>query len=144
MNLHWLLRRGIHVANAQSGPQSGVTCSCCAAAEKLSFLRIARERSGLPKMRMRRRGPAATQFKFAQRCFIEWIARQAFGVVHGAQRFIAPFSAVALRNGNGAIERDDRRRVQRKQRIIKRDDCFQSVLSAFVELACTDTIAAST
>src|SRR5579884_1355896 len=66
--------------------------------------------------------PAGAEFEFAQRCVKEGIRGEAIGVRNDANFLEAAFGAVALRDGDGAIQRDDRRWPNDHELIVKRND----------------------
>ena len=60
----------------------------------------------------------AAQLKLAKRRRIKWISSEAIAVLNRADRLEPVLRSIALRDRNGAVERDNRGRTDRGQRIV--------------------------
>ena len=87
--------------------------------EKSAFHRVARERKRCLEMRARGRVLSATKLELAQRGGIERIGGEAIAVLDRVDFRKPAFGAVALRNRDGAIERDNRGGPDRHQRVVQ-------------------------
>ena len=67
-------------------------------------------------------GAAGAKLKFAERGVVEGIAGEAIGIRDGANLFEAALGAIALSDGDGAVERYDRRRTNGHQLVVERND----------------------
>src|SRR4029077_18794118 len=67
---------------------------------------------------------SAPQFEFAKRCEVERIGGKAFSVRNGEYLLQAPIWPFVLSDGDGPVQRNDRRRAYRHQRIVESDDCL--------------------
>ena len=60
----------------------------------------------------------AAQLKLAKRRRIKWTSSEAIAVLNRADRLEPVLRSIALRDRNGAVERDNRGRTDRGQRIV--------------------------
>src|SRR5438309_9716736 len=90
--------------------------------EKAAFHRIAREGERGAEVPARGVRPAAAKFKFAERGMIKGIVGEPLGIRNGVNLFEAAVGAIALRDGDGTIERHDRRRANGHQFVVERND----------------------
>src|SRR5262249_53887985 len=92
--------------------------------EKSAFHRVACQSKGRLKVPARDLVPSAAKLKLAERRRVKWIRSKAVVILDRVDLFEPPFRTLLLRDCDGAVERDDRRRMYRHQRIVQRDDGF--------------------
>src|SRR5215472_2947449 len=84
--------------------------------EESAFHRIARQRQSRAEVLARDFVPPTAQLKLAKGRWVKWIASEAIAIL---DRVEPTLRTIALRDRNGAVERHDRRRAYRHQRIVQ-------------------------
>jgi hypothetical protein len=87
--------------------------------EESAFHRIARQRQSRAEVLARDFVPPTAQLKLAKGRRVKWIASEAIAILDRVDRFEPTLRTIALRDRNGAVERHDRRRAYRHQRIVQ-------------------------
>src|SRR5207237_6791944 len=95
---------------------------CYALLKELTLHLIPRARSGVFEMLPRRLASTRSQFELAERRKIERITHESIGIGNGANLLQATLRPLELRDGNGAVEGDDRRRTDGDQCVVQDDD----------------------
>src|SRR5262249_51058046 len=87
--------------------------------EEPSLHGVTRERERGSEVRARNFVPPAAQLELAERREVERIGGEAIAVGDRADRFEPALGTLVLRDGDGAVERDDRGRTNRHQRVVE-------------------------
>ena len=90
--------------------------------EELSLHGIARESERRSEVLARDVIAAAAEFEFAERRMVERVGGEAIAVDDGANLFEPALGTFVLRDGDGAVQRNDRGRAYRHQRVVKGND----------------------
>src|SRR5579862_6275159 len=90
--------------------------------QKPAFCGVAGEGEGGAEMLAGELGPAGARFKFAERGMVKGIAGETLRIGDGANLFEPALGTFMLRDGDGAVERHDRRRANGRQSVVKRND----------------------
>jgi len=103
-------------------PPTAALARANASIEETALHRVARQSERRPEVLARGLIPAAAKLELAERRRVERICSEAIAVGNGADRFEPTLRSLALRDRNGAVERDDRRRAYCHQRVVERND----------------------
>src|ERR1700686_1254591 len=107
-------------SHARRDPRMALACAH-ALLEESPPHRVARERERGLEMIATDIAPAAAKLELAERREIEGIPGKAIATCDGADLLESTLGTLVLRDGDGAVEPDDRRGTNRHQRVVQGD-----------------------